>query len=208
MEFEDLKKVWSQYDKKLTENLETNKELLRSINLDRAKTAMDKPKNYEIFSLIVVAIFLIFIINSTIQFSSEIKFLIAGILTAIWAATMLVFSIGKLKLFTDLDFYNQPILNIQKQLATIKKKYLNYKRIELFSYPLFVVVAAPILGKALRGFDLFTSPTRFAIAVGLSLVIGYPISIWVYKNWYDKKLKNAEDFLGELNKFEEEEPEA
>jgi len=45
----------------------------------------------------------------------------------------------------------------------------------------------------------------FNIEKKLSLVIYYPPAIWLYKNIYDKKIKNAEDFLKELNRFEKEE---
>ena len=205
MELEDLKQAWSQYDKKLVDNLKTNKELLRKMNLDRAKSAMDTPKNYELFSAIIGFGFLIYVISSTIQFSSEIKFLIPGILTSVWAAIILTLTLGKLTLLTNLDFYSQSILDIQKQLTRIKKKHLNYKRYELYSLPLFVIVAVPTLGKAMHGFDIYASPTRFAIAVGLALILGYPITIWVYKNWYDKKLKNTNDFIAELSRFETDE---
>ena len=48
MELEELKNTWEQYDKKISENLRTNKELLKKINLDRAKSTMDTPKNMSI----------------------------------------------------------------------------------------------------------------------------------------------------------------
>ena len=44
MELEDLKKAWSEYDKKLSENLKTNNELLKKMNLNNAKSSMDTPK--------------------------------------------------------------------------------------------------------------------------------------------------------------------
>lgn len=205
MELDELKQAWSQYDRKLVENLKINKELLSKMNLDRAKSASDVPKNYELLTVVIGFGFLLYVLSATIKYSSEIKFLIPGILTSVWTIIMLTMTIGKLKLFSNFDIYNLPILDLQKQLGKIKKKHLDYKRFELNSIPLFALVAAPILGKAMRGFDLYSSPIRFIIAIGLALIIGYPMEFWIYKNLYDKKLKDTNKFLNELYKFESEE---
>ncbi|MGM0612455.1 MAG: hypothetical protein ACQESM_02970 [Bacteroidota bacterium] len=202
MELDDLKQTWLKYDKKLSDNLKTNRELLKKINLDRAKSAMDTPKNYELISLIIGFLFLLYVVTSTIRFSADSKFLVSGTLTSLWTIIMITLTLGKLKLLTNLDFYNQSVLNIQKRLAKIKKKYLQYKRFELYTIPLFVIVAAPILAKAMRGFDFFESPLKYAISFAVAIGIGYPITIWIYKNWYDKKLKNTDNFLNELEEFE------
>ncbi|MCF8219586.1 MAG: hypothetical protein K9I29_09555 [Bacteroidales bacterium] len=202
MELDDLKQTWLKYDKKLSDNLKTNRELLKKTNLDRAKSAMDTPKNYEVISLIIGFLFLLYVVTSTIRFSADTKFLLSGTLTSLWTIIMITLTLGKLKLLTNLDFYNQSVLNIQKRLARIKKKYLQYKRFELYTIPLFVIVAAPILAKAMRGFDFFASPLKYAISFVVAVGIGYPITIWIYKNWYDKKLKNTDTFINELEKFE------
>ena len=203
MELENLKQSWQKYDKMLTDNLKTNQELLKKINLDRAKSSMDIPKNYELISLAIGFVFLLYVLTSTIRFSADPKYLISGSLTCLWTMIMIILTIGKLKLLTNLDFYNHSVLSIQKRLAKIKKKYLNYKKFELFTIPLFIIVAAPILAKAMRGFDLFGSPLKYAIAFALAVGIGYPITVWIYKNWYDKKLRNTDNFLSELESFEQ-----
>jgi len=202
MELEELKNTWEQYDKKISENLRTNKELLKKINLDRAKSTMDTPKKYEYFSLLTNVVFFLYILSSTIKYSDNLGLLLSGILTMIWLVVMISLTIGKLKNLTNIDFYSQSIIEIQRYLAAFSKRYLNYKKIELFTMPIFVIVVAPILGKALKGFNLFTIPLQYAIAVGLGLIIGYPVVLWIYKHWYENKLKNANDFLNELLDYE------
>ena len=71
MELEDLKKVWSDYDKKLTDNLKTNNELIRKMNLNNAKSTMDTPKRYEIVNVIGGFVFLLAVITYTIKLSTD-----------------------------------------------------------------------------------------------------------------------------------------
>lgn len=205
MELDDLKQAWSQYDTKLTENLKTNRELLKNMNLDRAKSAMDTPKNYEFFNVIIGFIVLVFIAKSTVEYASDIRLLISGLFSLIWLALTFYFSVVRLKCIMNLDFFNQTIINTQNQLNTFKRKYLCFKKIEMYTFPIFIIVFPPIIGKALRGFDILSHPMRYSIAVIIGLVFAYPIMIWIYKNWYDKKLNATNQFLTELKKFKEEE---
>ena len=97
------------------------------------------------------------------------------------------------------------VIDLQKNVLTFKNKYLQFKKIELTYTPLFVVSLIPILGKGLRGFDFFSYYTLYIFITIIVLIISYPILIWIYKNLYDKKLKNTMQFLKELEVFEKNE---
>jgi len=62
MELDDLKNIWAQYDKKLSDNLKLNEDLLRRMNLDKSKQEMQKPLNYKIASVILNLFFLLFLV--------------------------------------------------------------------------------------------------------------------------------------------------
>jgi hypothetical protein len=205
MELDELKQIWSQYDKKLTENLRLNEELFKKLNIDKSKREMNTPLNYEIFSIIGSAIFLTYILSSTFRFLDEIKFLVPGLITSLILILGLVFSIHRIKLFSSIDYYNTSVVELQKKLAQIKQIYLKYKKIELYSSPFLFISGILIVGKSLRNFDLYEHQFRYITAVVIVLAIMYPILIWIYKNMYEKKLKNSNDFLQELIRFEKEE---
>jgi len=205
MELDDFKGAWAQYDKKLTENLKFNEVLFKKLNLDKSKREMTTPLNYEIFSVVVGGIFLLFIISSTYRFAGDTILLISGILTSLLCLVAFVFTIQKLNLLSKIDYYNSSVIDLQKVLAIVKKKHLQYKRGEIFLFPIFVLVVIPIVAQGLRNLDIMANPELYIIAMIGSLGLGYPILIWVYKNWYEKKLKNTNDLLQELNKFEREE---
>ena len=105
---------------------------------------------------------------------------------------------------SNIDYYYSPIVELQKSIHTFNQKYQKYKKFELYSIPVFAISAMPILGIALRNFDIYEHPNRFIIGIVLSFILGYPGTIWIYKNLYDKKLRNTTKFLDELSQFEKE----
>ena len=205
MELEELKSAWAQYDQKLTQNLKLNEELLRKMNLEKSKKEMNTPLFYEIISVIVGVIFLLFIASATIRYSYDLKFLLPGIITSIIIAIWVYNSISKIKLLTNIDYYYSPIVELQKSINTFKLKYQKSKKFELYSFPAFAIAAFPILGIAMRNFDIYEHPIRFIVGIVLALLLGYSGQIWLYKNLYEKKIRNTTKFLVELSKFEQEE---
>src|ERR1035437_5877731 len=194
MELEELKSVWAQYDKKLTQNLKLNEELLRKMNLEKSKKEMNTPLFYEIISVIVGVIFLLFIASATIRYSYDLKFLLPGIITSIIIAIWVYNSISKIKLLTNIDYYYSPIVELQKSINTFKLKYQKSKKFELYSFPAFAIAAFPILGIAMRNCDIYEHPIRFIVGIVLALLLGYSGQIWLYKNLYEKKIRNTTKF--------------
>jgi hypothetical protein len=205
MELDDLKAAWAQYDKKLTENLKFNEDLLRGMNLEKSKKEMNAPLTYEIFSVTTGAIFLIYIISSTIRYSSELKFLSPGLIASLTLIIYLYLSFVKIRLLSNIDFYYSSVIELQKSVNIFKQKYLRFKKYELFVFPVFAISVSPILLKALRNLDLYAHPYRYIIAIFLSLILYYPLAIWFYKNLFDKKVRNTTFFLKELIQFEKNE---
>lgn len=204
MELDDLKTTWALYDKKLTENLKFNEELLRKMNLEKSKREMNAPLTYEIISLAAGIIFLLYIASATVRFSTEFKFLLPGLITIFTFIVYLYLSFTKIRLLSNIDFYNSPIIELQKSINLFKQKYLLFKKYELYVFPVFAISVSPVLAKAMRDFDLYAHPYRFVIAIILSLILYYPLAIWFYKNLFDKKVRNTTTFLDELIRFEKE----
>ena len=128
MELEDLKSAWVQYDKKLTQNLKFNEELLRKINLEKSKKEMNTPLTYELISVTISVIFLLYIAFATIRFSNEFKFLLPGLITSIIVAIWVYNSVSKIRLLSNIDYYYSPIVELQKSVNIFKLKYQKYKK--------------------------------------------------------------------------------
>jgi hypothetical protein len=204
MELEDLKKVWSDYDKKLTENLKTNNELIRKMNLNNAKSTMDTPKRIEIANVIFGFAFALYTLISTIKFSVDYRFLISGIFTSLWAVISLFLSVRLLNSVVKVDFHNDSIIKIQKQMIEYKKRFFSVKKYMLYTGPILAIACMPILVRAMTGIDIFELPVNYTVGVVIALIIGHPVAAWINKNWYEKKMIDTERFLEEINKFETE----
>jgi len=204
MELDDLKTVWAQYDKKLTENLKLNEELLKKMNLDKSKQEMQKPLNYEIGTVVITCLLFLYLGVSTFRFASEMKFFIPGLVSSLLTLMGLISSIKKVNSLTKIDYFNSSVVELQKSINIAKKKAILFRKIEYYVFPLYVVSFAPIFVKAVYNIDIYIKSEIYITGLIVALVIYYPFAIWYYKNGYDKKLKNTSDFLNDLNRFEKE----
>jgi len=57
MEANELKELWSDYDRKISENLRLNEEILIKLTRDKSRREMGNILNYEYFNFIVFAVF-------------------------------------------------------------------------------------------------------------------------------------------------------
>jgi hypothetical protein len=204
MELDDFKTIWAQYDKKLSENLKLNEELLIKMNLDKSKQEMKIPLNYEIASVLINILFLLFFSISTFKFASEMKFLIPGLVVMVLSVWWLLNSIKKVNILTKIDYFNSPVIELQKSINTVKQKAILFRKIEYFLLPIYAVAFAPIFVKTIYNIDIYDESELYIIGIIMSLILYYPLAIWYYKIMYDKKFKATSEFLNELNRFENE----
>jgi hypothetical protein len=205
----NLKITWSQIDKKLSDNLKLNVDLLEKMTLGKSKMEMKEILNNEILGIVIISLFLLLFGIVTCIYASEMKFFIPAGILSLFFLMELIMSINKVNDLTKIDYFNSPIIELQKALNKFKQKTMLFRKIEYCSIPLFVISFIPIFNITVLNIDMFknTLPNIVGIIVGIivGLVIYYPLAIWIYKIGYDDKIKGASDFLKELNKFEKEE---
>ena len=204
MELDDLKGAWEKYDKKLTENLKFNEELLRKMNLNNSKSEMQKPLIYEIVGVAVSFLLIVYVVGSSIRFINEPKYCIPGFVSAITGLILFIFAIIKTNKFLSIDYYGSSVLKLQKDITTLNKLVLQLRKFELILFPLLILPLLPILFKAIHNMDIYKNIKLFAIEIILILGIGFPLTLWINKHLYDEKVKNAERFLKEIDNFESE----
>jgi hypothetical protein len=204
MELDELKGAWAQYDKKLSDSLKLNEELLKKGVIDRSSREMKTPLNYEIGTVIITCILVLFLGVSTYRFASEMKFLLPGLVATILTLSGLISSVKKINVLAKIDYYNTSVVALQKSIHRIQQKAIWSRKVEYYVFPLYFISFAPIFVKAVYNIDIYNKYQIFYVGIILALIIYYPLAIWFYSIGYDKKLKNTSDFLNELNKFEKE----
>lgn len=205
MELDDLKSAWAQYDKKLAVNLKFNEELLRKMNLNISKKELQKPLIYELLGVAVMFIFIAYVVASSIRFIDDPKYCIPGFISALIGLAFLVFAIIKANKFLSIDYYGSSVVKLQKDITTLNRLVLRLRKYELVLFPLLILPLLPILFKAIHNIDIYQNLKLFSIEIILILGIGFPLILWTNKHLYDKKFKNTERLLQEIEKFESEE---
>ena len=155
MELDDFKSIWAQHDIKLTENLRLNEELLKKMNLDKSKQEMQIPLNYEIASVLINILFLLFFSVSTFKFASEMKFLFPGLVVILLSIWWLLNSIKKVNILTKIDYFNSPVIELQKSINTVRQKAMWFRKIEYYLLPIYAVAFAPIFVKTVYNIDIY-----------------------------------------------------
>ena len=207
MELKELQEAWKQYDKKLTENLKLNEELLKTMNLDKSKNELDKPMYGEIASVIVMfLVFLPMMLYGIYMIKQPIFSLFAFINAAI-ALMCVIFAAIKVKAFMKIDYIATPIIQLQQQIASLKMRILKLRKIELLVLVPFTFSITPVLMKWIHNFDVFTTDnlTDPIIRIIVILAVSFPAIIWTNKHFYDKRISNAQYYLHEIEKFSKEE---
>jgi hypothetical protein len=205
MELDEFKQIWSQYDKKLNENLKFNEELLRKMNLSRARQELQKPLIYELISTTVIFFTIVFASVFSIRLIEEIQFSITGFVGILIGTFYLIFSIMKVNRFVKIDYYGSSIVKLQKDLSILNTFILRLRKIETIILPFLVITILPIAFKAVHNINIFGNLLIFIIEVVIILGISYPVGFWINRNFYDKKIKDAQMFLKEIERFEKEE---
>ncbi len=204
MELDDLKNAWTQYDKKLAVNLKFNEDLLRKMNLNNSKKELQKPLIYELIGVAVLFILIVYVVVSSFRFIDEPKYFVPGFISAIIGMVFFMFAIIKANRFLSIDYYGSSVVKLQKDIAILNRLVLRLRKYELALFPLLILPILPLLFKAIHNIDIYHNIKLFTIEIILILGIGFPLTLWINKHLYDKKFKNTELFLQEIDKFESE----
>lgn len=204
MELDDLKNAWTQYDKQLAESLKFNEDLLRKLNLNNSKKELQKPLIYELIGVAVIFILIVYVVVYSIRFIDEPKYCVPGFFSAIIGMAFLMFAIIKANRFLSIDYYGSSVVKLQKDIAILNRLVLRLRKYELALFPVLILPILPLLFKAIHNIDIYHNIKLFTIEIILILGIGFPLTLWINKHLYDKKFKNTERFLQEIDNFESE----
>jgi hypothetical protein len=205
MELEELKGAWAQYDKRLSENLKLNEELLKSINFEKYNHALRKPLNLELLNIFIQLFMIGFLTFFLVRLSNEIHYFLTGLIGALLCGISLVFSVVKATRFNRLLYHHLSILDFQKDLTHLRIFIMRLRKSEYVGAALLGITIFPFLIKATAHIDVFGNLSLLILGICCVLGFGFAFGILLNMNVYDKGLKDAEMFLKEIAKFEKDE---
>ena len=205
MELDDLKRSWERYDQKLTENLRLNQEILRRSNLDRSRREMGSVLTFVGVNLAAAFLMLPWLMRWTLMYGREPIYLICGCVLILFILGSLTGSLWEMALLRRIDYYGSPVLEIQKRLQAFDAFVHREKIIGYCITPIFVIAFYLLGMKGIYKVDMLDHSKRLIIMILVAIAIVYPLVLWLYRNFYDRKVRAAQRHLAELRNFEREE---
>jgi len=192
MELFELQELWQQTDKKISDNIQLNKEILRRMLISKPEKRINWMRNKAIFNLIMPLFFTIIVLIPHLEFRQTFDFYIGvslfiSILTIsyVWAIKY-YWLLRKIK-FTD------PILTIKKNVSTLGQFKIKITRKSFLLAPI-----AMIAGFLIFPFAIHPSNSSimffilFTIVAIVSVFFSYRNIIQQYQKLNDEVLEIEE----------------
>jgi hypothetical protein len=130
MELIELQNIWQQYDKKISENMNLNKEILRRLLQSKPEKTITWIKLKAGFNLILPIVIISVMMIPNVVFRNEISFYTGFLLFTSFALITYYWAIRYYLLLNKIDF-NNTITSIKKDIKQVEK----YKiKVTKFSY--------------------------------------------------------------------------
>ena len=151
MELIELQNIWQQYDKKISENMTLNKEILRRMLQSKPEKRITWIKLKAGFNLILPIVIISFMMVPNVVFRNEISFYTGVLLFGSFALITYYWAIRYYLLINKVDF-NNPITLIKKDIKQVEKYKIKVTKFSYIFAPfgltgVFLMANMPILSK-------------------------------------------------------------
>lgn len=202
MEADDIKNAWAQYDRSLADKVRVDEESLRMVKLDRTKDQMEYPYVSEMVELIGGALVGIAVIVMSLNLKEHLIYLLLGLMAVVVGSLYIKNALVKIGLLKRVNYYDTPVVKLQRELALIKKRILKFRKTELLLFPLYVLPLAALTSKTLYNVDVFGDLSLFAWKFAVALGVAYLLVFLIHKHLYNKRFREVEKIIARLREFE------
>lgn len=151
MELIELQNIWQQYDKKISENMSLNKEILRRMLQSKPEKMINWIKLKAGFTLILPLVMIPFILVRNVVFRDEISFYMGIVLFGSFALITYYWAIRYYLLINKVNF-NNPVTLLKKDIKQVEKYKIKITKFGYLFAPfgmtgVFLIANIPILSK-------------------------------------------------------------
>ncbi len=180
VDLDDLKQIWLEHDRKLSESIRLNRELLKVVNLKGTRSALQRLIIFLGLEAIAWLAIAMALGNFIFLHLGQWQFLWPAVLSDLYAIGMFAVIIRQIVGAAHID-YGQPVVAIQRQVEMLA---MFRVRATQWAVLAGVVVWAPfaiVVGKAFLGIDSYNAPWLLAnVAFGLGLI---PLAVWLSRTF-------------------------
>jgi hypothetical protein len=195
MELIELKDMWQQYDKKLSENTRLNKEILKKMILSKSENRLTRFKLKAGFNLILPIVIISLMLVPNVEFRNEIEFYIGFLMFGVFSVVTYYWSARYFWLIGKIDFTN-PITLIKKNVNELEKYKIKMTKLGYIFSPfamigVFLIAKIPIFSKH--------SLLPFSLIILVMLVSIY----FTFKYSIFEQFKKINEELNEIEQLEQ-----
>jgi len=196
MELFELQNIWNQYDKRISENIRLNKEILRKMLLTKTEKRLNRIKVEAGIRLIIPLLLLPTLLLFNIQFRATIDFYIG---VSLFTVLFILACIFRIKFFLMADSFNfsSSISSVKKGINELEKYQFKMLRIALLILP-FGLISIFLIAKI----PFLTQDTL--IPLSLMIIILTVSFIYKTKYSYEERFRKLNQEIEEIEELERE----
>jgi hypothetical protein len=181
MDLDELKQTWAEHTVKLDRLLELNLQAIRSAQVDRSRSALNRYRKHLVIELITGVVFAGMLGVYLAHRLTVPSLAIPALILEAFAIAAIAGCVRQLIRLHQISF-EDPVTIIQAKLEAVKLHMLETSRLMVLSLPFYF--AYIVLGFDLRfGVDILTQGDRAYIYANLALSLAFVFpAFWVFRN--------------------------
>lgn len=199
-----MKTLWQEYDKNLQANTILNERMVKNMLAEKSNERLSSFTKMEYASLTLSGMLLAIFVSLGYKMVNEIQVLIPYIMSLIFFACLVGWSMYKLRLLTNVDTYSDTVVRTKERVEKLRLLFAREKIWSMILMPFLMLSLAPVLHYWLWDsyfLDHFRAYVpRLVVGYGLFVVLTY----WLYQTLYSKNIKMILRNLEEIETLKKE----
>lgn len=156
MNFEQIQNLWTAYDRKIEDSLRINLQVIRELQLHKSQSALRRLWHGVGIELLINLLGVVGLHVFIFEHFRELRFLLPALLLDVVALGLVAFGGYQLAVVRTTDF-SIPVLDLQKQLTTLRIRRIRVTQWTALIAPLLWVPLLVVVFKGLLGIDVYAA---------------------------------------------------
>lgn len=221
MELDDMKIAWRELDRRMDVGIALDRRIWRELKLDKTRSALRRLAGGPVVECVIDALAVLLLGVLLFEHIREARYAVAILALHVAAIAKLSATVRQLILITGID-YAAPVVEIQRQLATLRALRVRITMWVLLLAPLLWTPLAIVAAYVLLGVDLYRGfgPMWIGLNLGFGVAV-IVVAVWLARShagWFrrsrflqrladdiaGRSLIKATGHLDEIARFEDE----
>ena len=188
MELQELKETWRRYDERLERQVRINLHLLKTVELDRTRSALRRLAAGPILLIVLGACMQVGLGLFIAAHLGQPRYLAPALILDAFAVFLVVSSALQLSVLARID-YDGPVARIQENVERLRVRRIYFSTLHKLSGPLLWLPALIVGLKAWLGFDFYAHFDHLWIATNFAFGLAVAgLAVWLARRFADGRV--------------------